>query len=148
MRTSGIRLCSKVLWLGLVAVALWFTSNHVSRVAGGGPKRTSRLVFSHVGVVTTEKKPGERFVEATRVWVTDFEKHPFHVEWLRFEPDSPVQGSIREMPHVAYKVDSIKEASQGMKELLAPFDAGIAVVGFYQSDDGAVIEFMEMKQQP
>jgi hypothetical protein len=34
-----------------------------------------------------------------------------------------------------------------LKELLAPFDAGIAVVGFYQAGDGAVVEFMEMKRQ-
>ena len=66
---------------------------------------------------------------------------------LRFEPDSPVRGPIREMSHVAYEVRSIKEASKGLKELLAPFEAGIAVVGFYQTDDGAVVEFMEMKEK-
>ena len=49
---------------------------------------------------------------------------------------------------VDYEVSSIEEASKGMKELLAPFDAGIAIVGFYQSDDGAVVEFMEMKPKP
>jgi hypothetical protein len=103
------------------------------------------MVFSHIGIVTSEKKPGERFVPATRVWVTDFQNHPYHVEWLRFEPDSPVTGPVRHMPHVAYEVDSIKAASKGMKELLAPFEAGLAVVGFYQADDGAVVEFMEMK---
>ena len=81
------------------------------------------------------------------IWVTDFQNHPFHVEWLRFEPDSPVSGPIRDMPHVAYEVDNIKEASKGMKELLAPFDAGIAVVGFFQTGDGAVVEFMEMKRE-
>ncbi len=111
------------------------------------PQSSDKMVFSHVGVITTEKKPGERFVPATRVWVTDFQDHPFHVEWLRFEPDSPVKGPVRNMPHVAYKVDSIKEASKGMKELLAPFEAGIAIVGFYQSKDGAVVEFMEMKSK-
>ena len=106
-----------------------------------------KMVFSHVGIVTTEKKAGERFVPATRVWVTDFQNHRFHVEWLRFEPDTPVAGPVRHMPHVAFKVDSIKTASKGMKELLAPFEAGIAVVGFYQSDDGVVVEFMEMKNE-
>lgn len=111
------------------------------------PQGSGKMVFSHIGVITTEKKPGERFVPATRVWVTDFQNHPFHVEWLRFEPDSPVTGPVRNMPHVAYKVDSIKEASKGMKELLAPFEAGIAIVGFYQSKDGAVVEFMEMKSK-
>ncbi len=138
---------SKTLWLGLIVTALWFALSHVSASATGETNKNSKMVFSHVGMVTTEKKPGERFVEATRVWVTDFQKHPFHVEWLRFEPDSPVQSPIRDTTHVAYEVDSIKAASKGMKELLAPFDAGIAVVGFYQSDDGVVVEFMEMKSE-
>ena len=138
----------RIFWLGLVVAAVLFPSAQGSSDSPGTPKQNGKMVFSHIGVVTTEKKPGERFVEATRVWVTDFQNHPFHVEWLRFEPDSPVRGPIREMPHVAYEVDSIKEVSKGMKELLAPFDAGIAVVGFYQTDDGAVVEFMEMKQEP
>jgi hypothetical protein len=137
-----------IVWLGLIVAALPFAWGDGSEVAAAEPGRSGKMTFSHIGIVTTEKKPGERFVEATRVWVTDFQNHPFHVEWLRFEPDSPVRGPIREMSHVAYEVDSIKEVSKGMKELLAPFDAGIAVVGFYQTDDGAVIEFMEMKQGP
>jgi hypothetical protein len=101
------------------------------------------MQFDHIGIVTKEKKSDETFVPATRVWITDFQKHPFRVEWLRYEPDSPVAGHVREMPHVAFRVDDIRAAAKGMKVLLEPFDAGIAVVGFYQTDDGAVIEFME-----
>ena len=74
------------------------------------PQGSGKMIFSHIGVITTEKKPGERFVPATRVWVTDFQNHPFHVEWLRFEPDSPVTGPVRNMPHVAYKVDKVSIA--------------------------------------
>jgi hypothetical protein len=103
--------------------------------------------FDHIGLITAETKPGERFVAATKVWVTDMERHPFHVEWLRFEPDSPVKGPVREMPHVAYRVDAIADAAKGLKVLLEPFDAGIAKVGFYQTDDGAVIEFMEYHKE-
>jgi hypothetical protein len=105
------------------------------------------MQFDHVGLITTEKKAGERYVPATKVWVTDFQSHPFRVEWLRYEPDSPVQGPVRTMPHVAYRVASIAEAAHGMKVLLEPFDAGIAKVGFYETDDGAVIEFMEYYQE-
>jgi hypothetical protein len=110
-----------------------------------GVKQRGRFAvqFDHVGIVTTERKAEEVFVAATRVWITDFQKHPFHIEWLRFEPDSPVTGPVRTMPHVAYRVDSIPEAARGLKVLLEPFDAGIAVVGFYQTADGAVVEFME-----
>jgi hypothetical protein len=105
------------------------------------------MQFDHIGIVTTEKKPDEIFIEPTRVWITDFQKHPYRVEWLRYEPDTPVTGPVREMPHVAYRVASIDEAAEGMKVLLEPFDAGIAVVGFYQTDDGAVVEFMEYKDE-
>jgi hypothetical protein len=105
------------------------------------------MQFDHVGIVTTEKKAGEIFIEPTRVWITEFQKHPYRVEWLRYEADTPVTGPVREMPHVAYRVESIAEASKGLKVLLEPFDAGIAVVGFYQTDDGAVVEFMEYKDQ-
>ncbi|MCE5302962.1 MAG: hypothetical protein LLF97_07620 [Planctomycetaceae bacterium] len=103
------------------------------------------MQFDHIGVVTTDKKPGERFVSATRVWVTDFQTHPFHVEWLRYEPDSPVKGPVRTMPHVAYRVDNIAKAAKAknLKVLLEPFDGGIAKVGFFQTDDGAVVELME-----
>ncbi|NUQ64712.1 MAG: hypothetical protein HUU20_19795, partial [Pirellulales bacterium] len=29
--------------------------------------------FEHIGIFTAEKKPDERLVEATKVWVTDFQ---------------------------------------------------------------------------
>ena len=105
------------------------------------------MQFDHIGIITTEEKPGQIFIEPTRVWITDFQEHPYRVEWLRYEPDTPVTGPVREMPHVAFRVQSIAEASKGMKVLLEPFDAGIAVVGFFQTDDGAVVEFMEYKEE-
>ena len=135
------------LWLWAFALPLLGTLPGCGSPSPAAEGAKPRMVFSHIGIVTTEKKPGERFVEATRVWVTDFRNHPYHVEWLRFEPDAELAGPVREKPHVAYEVDSIKAAAKGLKELLAPFDAGIAVVGFYQTDDGAVVEFMEMKKE-
>jgi len=107
------------------------------------------MEFSHVGMITDQPKEGEVFVEATRVWITDFVKHPFHVEWLRFESDSPVTGPVRSRPHVAYRVASIEQAARGMEVLLAPFRPleGLRV-GFYASRDGAVIEFMEYEGSP
>ena len=107
------------------------------------------MEFSHIGIVTHKPKDGEIFVDATRVWITDFMKHPFRVERLRFEPDSPVTGPVREKPHVAYRVDSIESASARMKVLLEPFQPLIYLrVGFYESDDNAAIEFMEYKSSP
>lgn len=103
------------------------------------------MQFDHIGIITTDKRPGEIFVAATKVWITDFRLHPYRVEWLRFEPDSPVTGPVRDLPHVAYRVKSIAEASKGLKTLLDPFDVEFAIVAFYQTADGAVVEFMEYR---
>ena len=103
------------------------------------------MQFEHIGLITSEKKPGESFVPATRVWRTDYLKHPHRVEWLRFEPDSPVPAPVREMPHVAYRVDDVEAAGRGMKVLLEPFDVGPRIVAFYQTDDGAVVELIQYK---
>ncbi len=107
------------------------------------------MEFSHIGLITDEKKEGETFVEATRVWITDFVQHPCHVEWLRFEPDSPVTGPVRNQAHVAYRVDSIEEAAGGMKVLMEPFNPMDGLrVAFYETADGAVVEFMEYDESP
>lgn len=78
--------------------------------------------FHHIGLPTDESQPGEFFVEETRVWVTDPRKHPYRVEFLRFESDSPVTGPVREMPHVAYRVDDLEQAIRGEEVILEPFE--------------------------
>ncbi len=102
------------------------------------------MEFEHIGLITNEKKAGEDWVESTRVWVTNPREHPFRVEWLRYEPDSPVTGPVREQAHVAYRVEDLEKASRGLKVLLQPFEVGgFARVGFYQYTDGSVVELME-----
>jgi hypothetical protein len=103
------------------------------------------MEFDHIGLITREKKDGEIWVEKTKVWVTEPQKHPFRVEWLRFADDSPVKGPVREKPHIAYRVEDLQQASRGLKVLLEPFDSGMDMVGFYQAQDGAVVELMEYK---
>src|SRR5215471_5275706 len=100
--------------------------------------------FDHVGLITEKEQPGESWVEATRVWVTSPRAHPYNVEWLRFEPDSPVTGPLRTEPHVAYRVDDVHRAIKGHTVLAKPFDVGngFLTVAFVDVD-GAVVEFME-----
>jgi hypothetical protein len=145
---KGLKSTSKPFDAGIARVAFYRTDDgavvefmeYYKEYAKHTPRQ---LQFDHVGLITNEKKPHERFVAATKVWVTDFAAHPYRVEWLRFEPDSPVKGPVREQPHVAFRVGSIAAAAKGLKVLIEPFDAGIAKVGFYQTGDGAVVEFME-----
>jgi hypothetical protein len=103
-----------------------------------------RASFDHVGIPTTERQAGESWVESTRVWVTNPRAHACNVEWLRFEPDSPVDGPLRTQPHVAYRVQDVEQAAGGHEILLEPFDAapGFLRVAFVLID-GAPVEFMQ-----
>ena len=95
--------------------------------------------------MTDEKKEGESFVELTRVWVTNPRASAYHVEWLRFEPDSPVTGPLRTEPHVAYRVPDVRAALEGHEVLAEPFDpsgTGFVTVAFVLVD-GSVVEFMQ-----
>ena len=107
-------------------------------------KQFDRSKFDHIGIVTERKQPRESWVEATRVWVTSPRDHPYNVEFLRFEPDTPVTGPLRTEPHVAYRVDDVQAAIDGLEVLAEPFDVGngFLMVAF-AIVDGAVVEFMQ-----
>jgi hypothetical protein len=110
----------------------------------GDTRQLDRTTFDHVGVPTTEKQDHESWVEATRVWVTNPREHPCNVEWLRFEPDSPVRGPLRTLPHVAYRVPDVDAAVRGHEILHEPFDPA---PGFLRAAfvliDGAPVELMQ-----
>ena len=51
---------------------------------------TGPRVFHHIGLPTDVRQTGEVYVADTKVWVTDPRRHAYKVEFLRYEPDSPV----------------------------------------------------------
>jgi hypothetical protein len=100
-------------------------------------------MFDHVGVPTADRQSGEMYVEATKVWVTDPARHPNRIEYLRFEPDSPVSGPVRDLPHVAFRVPKLEPEIEGAEILLGPFQATDTLRVVFILRDGAVFEFME-----
>ena len=108
-------------------------------------RQFDRARFDHIGLVSDKRRVPESWVEATRVWVTNPRVHPYNVEFLRFEPDTPVTGILRTAPHVAYRVDDVHEALKGHTVLAEPFLPGppdFATVAFVLVD-GVVVEFMQ-----
>ncbi len=105
-----------------------------------------RSRFDHIGVITEKAQADENFVDSTRVWVTNPRAHAANVEFLRYEHDTPVTGPIRDLPHVAYRVDSVDISIKGHDVLLEPFDVadGFVRVAFVLVD-GAVVEFMQYR---
>jgi hypothetical protein len=99
--------------------------------------------FDHIGVPAPAKRDGMRFLESKRLWLTSPGDHPFRVEWLWYEPDSPEVELVRTMPHVAYVVPSLEEATAGHAVIAEPFDVfGEVQVSFIEVD-GAPVEFVQ-----
>jgi hypothetical protein len=105
------------------------------------------MEFDHVGYRSYEKREGEFYYEPNKVWITDSSLHPFRIEWLRYEEDSVVQEPVKSQPHIGFRVKSIDASAKGMKLLLGPMIIDEkTTVAFYQSNDGGVIEFIEISE--
>ena len=100
-------------------------------------------IFDHVGIPTEAPQSDEMYVADTKVWVTDPLRHPHRIEYLRYEPDTPVNGPLRELPHVAFQVDDLDSEIRGAEVLLGPFRPTKTLRVAFVLKDGAVFEFME-----
>ena len=100
--------------------------------------------FHHIGMITDQQQAGEEWVEETRVWVTNPLTDPRKVEWLRFEPDSPVTGPVRDQPHIAYKVPTgeFESYHREANVILGPFNPRPKMQVVFIEEDGAVVEYL------
>ncbi len=76
--------------------------------------------YHHLGIPTTDVRPGEVHLEQLKIHVSGFPTSPYGVEWMRFDPDCPITGLVREVPHVAFEVDDLDAALAGQTLLGEP----------------------------
>lgn len=106
-----------------------------------------RRRFHHVGLRAHESQPDEYYITPTKVWVTNPNRHPHQVEYLRYEQDSPIGEEFMDAPHVAYEVDELEPHLVGKDVYLQPFDVGeppFATVAFTR-EDGLFVEYMKFR---
>lgn len=106
-----------------------------------------RARFDHWGIPTHEPKPGEKWFETSRVWVTNPRRHPAHLEYLRFAPDSPVIEFRRTNPHIAFQVPDLEQAVKGLKVFEGPKVVGDGLAKLAFADiDGVIVELIQWPQ--
>lgn len=105
----------------------------------------NRQDFDHIGVTVEAKPESAVFVPATRVWVTSPRAHSANVEFLYYEPDSPITGPVKDLPHVAYRTLDLDAAIAEFTDvLIEPFEAGGGFVrAAFVLHDGMPIELMQ-----
>ena len=100
--------------------------------------------FNHVGMVLKEKMEGMMYVEPLKVHITDHAQSPNKLEFLYFEPDSPMHSLIQSRAHIAYNVKDINAALEGTKVLLPALDCGHMIIAFIE-EEGVAVELIELK---
>ena len=78
------------------------------------------------------------------MYVSGFEESPFGVEWMRFEPDSPIPTLVQSVPHVAFAVDDLESELVGQEVLIAPNSPSQGIRVAFIVHNGAPIEFLEI----
>ncbi len=99
--------------------------------------------FHHFGVPVNVEQENEIYIEGAKVFITDSEGHPYRVEYLRFEKDSPMHEDVINNPHAAFIVDDLKAALEGENVIVESFDATETLRVAFINDKGAIIELME-----
>ena len=99
--------------------------------------------FHHIGIPTDRQRANEGYVEAGKVHVTDAEASPYSIEFLRFEPDSPMPEQLKATAHVAFMVDDIAKEMEGQEVLIEPFEAMPGLKVAFILHDGAPVELMQ-----
>jgi hypothetical protein len=99
--------------------------------------------YHHLGIPTNQPRDGEQYLEAYGMYVSGFDTSPYGVEWMRFEPGSPISELVQTVPHIAFEVDDLEQALEGktlIGELSSPSE-GVKVAMIFHN--GMPIELLE-----
>jgi hypothetical protein len=102
--------------------------------------------YHHIGIPTQTQRKNETYLEDYRVYVSGYEESPYGVEWMRFEPDSPLPELVQTVPHVAFRVDDLEAELKGKEVLIEPNSPSEGVRVAFIVNNGAPIEFIEIKK--
>ena len=101
--------------------------------------------YHHIGIPTDVSRPGEYYLKQFKMYVSAFETSPCGIQWMRFEPDSPVHALIKSVPHIAFEVDDLQAAMEGKEILTAPNSPSEGVTVAMILDSGAPVELLEFR---
>jgi hypothetical protein len=102
-----------------------------------------KLVYHHVGIPTAEPRPGEEYDDRYKVYTSGYFDSRYGIEWMRFDPDSPLPELVKRVPHVAFVVDDLRAAIAGREILIEPNSPAQGVTVAFITDNGVPIEFLQ-----
>lgn len=102
--------------------------------------------YHHIGIPTDIPRENEAYLEKYKMHVSGYEESPYGVEWMRFEPDSPLPDLVKTVPHVAFEVDDLEAEIRGKEILIAPNCPSEGITVAFIVDNGVPVEFLEFSK--
>ena len=105
------------------------------------------MKYHHVGIPTKNVLKGEKYLDEFKMYVSGYENSPYGIEWMRFEPDSPLPELVKTIPHIAFEVDDLAAAIEGKEILIKPNSPSEGITVAFIVDNGAPVEFLEIDEE-
>lgn len=104
--------------------------------------------YHHLGIPTDKKMPNEKYLPQFKFYVSGFSTSPFGLEWMRFEPDSPLDKLIQTVPHIAFEVHDLdyELTNRGLKVIVGPNPPADGIRVAMIEHNGAPIELIEFEK--
>ncbi len=99
--------------------------------------------YHHIGIPTTVSREGETYLPRFKMHVVGYDTNPYGIEWIRFEPDSPLPDLVKTVAHVAFEVDDLERELEGREVLIEPNSPSAGVAVAFIVDNGAPVEFLQ-----
>lgn len=103
--------------------------------------------YHHLGIPTHKKMPGERYLPQYKFYVSGFNTSSFGIEWMRFEPDSPISELTQTVPHIAFEVADLdyELTNRNLHIISAPSSPADGIRVAMIEHNGAPIELIEFE---
>jgi ribosomal-protein-alanine N-acetyltransferase len=99
--------------------------------------------YHHLGIPNHVQRDNEDYFAPGKMFHTNFDDNPYGIEWLRFEPGSPLPELVKTSPHIAFKVDDLDAVLEGKEILIPPNCPSEGVRVAFIVHNGAPVEFLE-----
>ena len=150
LKASGAGLGLALAGLGAAGVSAVtaVTESHAATAAksAADPRSLPCGAFHHIGVPTKIKHENETYLEASKVYITDPDTHPYHIEWCRWMPGSESPELLRTTTHIAFLVKSVDAelAKYDKKDIfIEPFEPFAGAKVAFINHEGTLIELLQ-----
>ncbi len=105
------------------------------------------MKYHHIGIPTEEVRKNEVYLQKFKVFCTDHESNPYGIQWMRYEPDSPLPDIVKKVTHIAFEVENLEEAIQDKQVIIPPNSPSEGVLVAFIIQDGAPVEFIQIDRK-